>query len=97
MRLKIKISTYEVDADQNMEILANMEDFYAMLDRINPLIIRNYIAMNNTITRYISTLHKRLESYKEQMEISTGIERIRLEAKAELTALMIAEIEEEMK
>ena len=97
MRLKIKISTYEVDADQNMEILANMEDFYAMLDRINPLIIRNYIAMNNTITRYISTLHKRLESYKEQMEIFTGIERIRLEAKAELTALMIAEIEEEIK
>ena len=97
MRLKIKISTYEVDADQNMEILANMEDFYAMLDRINPLIIRNYIAMNNTITRYISTLHKRLESHKEQMEIFTGIERIRLEAKAELTALMIAEIEEEIK
>lgn len=96
MRLKIKTDSYK-EENGDLEILANMEDFYAMLDRINPLIIRNYIAMNNTITRYISTLHKRLESYKEQMEISTCIERIRLEAKAELTALMIAEIEEEIK
>lgn len=47
MRLKIKISTYEVDADQNMEILANMEDFYAMLDRINPAIIDNYMKNKN--------------------------------------------------
>ena len=96
MRLIIKTDSYK-EENGDLEILANMEDFYAMLDRINPLIIRNYIAMNNTITRYISTLHKRLESYKEQMEIFTGIERIRLEAKAELTALMIAEIEEEIK
>ena len=96
MRLIIKTNSYK-EENGDLEILANMEDFYAMLDRINPLIIRNYITMNNTITRYISTLHKRLESYKEQMETSTGIERIKLEAKAELTALMIAEIEEEMK
>lgn len=43
MRLKIKINTYEVDAEHNMVILANMEDFYAMLDRVNPVIIENYI------------------------------------------------------
>lgn len=47
MRLKIKISTYEVDANQNMEILANMEDFYAMLDMINPAIIDNYMKNKN--------------------------------------------------
>ena len=47
MRLKIKISTYEVDADQNMEILANMEDFYDMLDNVNPVIIENYIKNKN--------------------------------------------------
>ncbi len=47
MRLKIKISTYKVDADQNMEILANMEDFYAMLDNVNPVIIENYIKNKN--------------------------------------------------
>lgn len=43
MRLKIKISTYEIDAEHNMVILANMEDFYDMLDKINPVIIDNYI------------------------------------------------------
>lgn len=96
MRLIIKTDSYK-EENGDLEILANMEDFYAMLDRINPLIIRNYITMNNTITRHISTLHKRLNSYKEQMEVAVGIDRIKLEAKAELTALMIAEIEEEIK
>ena len=43
MRMRIKINTYKVDAEQNMEILVNMEDFYEMLDRINPVIIDNYI------------------------------------------------------
>lgn len=46
MRLKIKISTYEIDAEHNMVMLANMEDFYDMLDRINPVIIDNYINKN---------------------------------------------------
>lgn len=47
MRLKIKINTYEVDAEHNMVMLANMEDFYDMLDRINPVIIDNYIKNKN--------------------------------------------------
>ena len=47
MRLKIKISTYEIDAEQNMVILANMEDFYDMLDNVNPVIIENYIKNKN--------------------------------------------------
>ena len=47
MRIKIKINTYEVDAEHNMVILANMEDFYEMLDRINPAIIDNYMKNKN--------------------------------------------------
>ena len=47
MRLKIKINTYEVDTEHNMVILANMEDFYDMLDNVNPVIIENYIKNKN--------------------------------------------------
>ena len=33
MKIRMKVSDFNVDAALNMEILVNMEDFYAMLDR----------------------------------------------------------------
>ncbi len=42
MRLIIKTDSYK-EENGDLEILANMEDFYAMLDKINPVIIDNYI------------------------------------------------------
>lgn len=42
MRLIIKTNSYKAE-NGDLEILANMEDFYAMLDRVNPVIIENYI------------------------------------------------------
>lgn len=42
MRLIIKTNSYKAE-NGGLEILTNMEDFYAMLDRVNPVIIENYI------------------------------------------------------
>lgn len=43
MRVTLKVSDFNVDAGLNMEILVNMEDFYAMLDGVSPRIITDYI------------------------------------------------------
>ena len=45
MRIRIKACDFNVDAALNMELLVNMEDFYKMLDSINPHILTDYIYM----------------------------------------------------
>lgn len=43
MRIRMKACDFNVDAGLNMEILVNMEDFYAMLDGVSPRTITDYI------------------------------------------------------
>lgn len=45
MRIRMKACDFNVDAALNMEILVNMEDFYAMLDGVSPRTITDYIYM----------------------------------------------------
>ncbi len=45
MRIRMKVSDFNVNAGLNMEILVNMEDFYAMLDGVSPRTITDYIYM----------------------------------------------------
>ena len=43
MRIRMKVCDFNVDAALNMEILVNMEDFYAMLDGVSARTITDYI------------------------------------------------------
>lgn len=43
MKIRMKVSDFNVDAALNMEILVNMEDFYAMLDGVSARTITDYI------------------------------------------------------
>lgn len=43
MKIRMKVNDFNVDAGLNMEILVNMEDFYAMLDGVSPRTITDYI------------------------------------------------------
>ena len=45
MKIKMKVYDFNVDADHNMEMMVNVEDFYAMLDGVNTVTITNYIYM----------------------------------------------------
>ena len=43
MKIRMKVSDFNVDTGLNMEILVNMEDFYAMLDGVSARTITDYI------------------------------------------------------
>lgn len=45
MRIRMKACDFNVDAALNMEILVNMEDFYAMLDGVSVRTITDYVYM----------------------------------------------------
>lgn len=45
MKIKIKVNDFNVDADNNMEAIVDVPDFYAMLDRLNTSVITTYIYM----------------------------------------------------
>lgn len=45
MKIRMKVSDWNVDPQGNMEIALNMEDFYAALDGIAPRTITDYICI----------------------------------------------------
>lgn len=49
MKIELNVNRYKLESyitgGGKIEALVNMEEFYAMLDRINPQILTNYIYM----------------------------------------------------
>lgn len=43
MKIRIKASDWNVDAQGNMEIMTNTEDFFKALDRISPSVLSVYM------------------------------------------------------
>ena len=43
MKIHMKVSDFNVDNRLNMEVMINMEEFYAMLDEVKPRVLADYI------------------------------------------------------
>ena len=44
MKIRMKVSDWNVDPQGNMEIALNMEDFFEMLDGVKPRVLADYMA-----------------------------------------------------